>query len=144
MTKTININPEQKNWTEKNNTNREKASTDRSSNVEISYKSTKNMFLEKPRSKSNGNTNCKTIKEAAPSTRPPGIQHYQTRTHNVSEVMSTAPEDGSTIVLIASKFTLGKWVTATSANYTTLAPNAKKQNFTFYNLTSKKKNGNQL
>ena len=102
------------------------------------------MFLEKPRSKSNGNANFKTIKEAGPATRPPGIQHYQTRTHNVSEVISTAPEDGSTIVLIASNFTWGKWVTATSANYTTLAPSAKKQNFTFCNLKPKKKNGSQL
>ena len=63
------------------------------------------MFLEKPRSKSNGNANFKTIKEAGPATRPPGIQHYQTRTHNLSEVISTAPEDGSTIVLMASNFT---------------------------------------
>lgn len=68
----MNINSEKK-----NNTNRDRASNNGFSNVEISYRSTMKMFLETSRSKRNAYTKCKTIKSAAPAIRPPGIQNYE-------------------------------------------------------------------
>lgn len=68
----MNINSEKK-----NNINRDRASNNGFSNVEISYRSTTKMFLETSRSKLNAYTISKTIKSAAPAIRPPGIQNYE-------------------------------------------------------------------
>ena len=94
----------------KNNTNRDRASNNSSSNVEVSYESTIKMFLKIPRNKHNGYVNCKTIKEAAPMVIPLGIQYHQTRIHITSEEISIAPEAEST-----------------AANYTTLATSTKQK-----------------
>ena len=88
------------NWTDKKNTNRDRASNISTTNVEINYKSTTKMFLKIPRNKRNASINRKTIRETAPAIRPSEISHYQIQTHIILEELSAAPEAESTIVLI--------------------------------------------